>query len=321
METAFGTSFQQVRSHTDATAGAVASSINARAFTVGDHVAFGAGEYQPGTILGDALIAHELAHVTQQQGASTSIDKMETSAVDYNALEQDADRSAINVVSSLWSNTTRKMKAGGSSVGSNLRTGLRLQGCCKQPEIPRKTMKNLTVDMVKMRGSSRTPANDLAKANEIFHNASVNFTAVKDVSVPNAISDKWIGDTDMASQRFCGKMAPEEKAMFDGATARYKLGSRMRVFYVETLSGKNALAYSKPPYCAIDDATPYVNHAVIKNAALPDTLAHEFGHILLNNGVHHGIDDPTDTCNIMYAPGRTGSVIDASQAKIIYNNA
>ena len=182
-------------------------------------------------------------------------------------------------------------------------------------------MKNLTVDMVKMRGSSRTPANDLAKANEIFHNASVNFTAVKDVSVPNAISDKWIGDTDMASQRVCGKMAPEEKAMFDGATARYKLGSRMRVFYVETLSGKNALAYSKPPYCAIDAAAPYVNHAVIKNAALPDTLAHEFGHILLNNGVHHGIDDPTDTCNIMYAPGRTGSVIDASQAKIIYNNA
>ena len=57
-------------------------------------------------LLGDALIAHELAHVTQQQGASTSIDKMETSAADYNALEQDADRSAINVVSSLWSNTT-----------------------------------------------------------------------------------------------------------------------------------------------------------------------------------------------------------------------
>jgi hypothetical protein len=94
----------------------------------------------------------------------------------------------------------------------------------------------------------------------------------------------------------------------------------MRVFFVETLSGYDALAFSRPPYCASGTAAPYVNHAIITNAAHGDTMAHEFGHILLNNDVHHG-DDRNDTCNLMYAPGRTGSRLDASQANTIYNNA
>lgn len=314
MEGAFGTSFQHVRSHNDATAGSIAGSVNARAFTVGNHIAFGAGEYQPGTILGDALIAHELAHVMQQQGATNSINKMDTSAADYNALERDADNAAANVVSSLFTNTT-------GNVVSTLRTGLRLQGCCKQPEIPARTMKNLTVDFIKMRGSSRTPATDLTKTNEIFNHASVNFTVGQNRTVPDATSDSWIGDTDLAVQRSCAAVTPEEVAMFNGARTLYSLGSRMKVFYIATLSGNEALAYSLPPYCATGPAAPYVDHAVIKNDALPDTLAHEFGHILINSGNHRGIDNPTDTCNIMFAPGRTGSVIDASQAAIIYNNA
>jgi hypothetical protein len=317
MESAFGTSFQHVRSHTDATATSLTQSVNARAFTVGHHVAFGAGEYQPGTILGDALIAHELAHVVQQQGATTSIDKMETSAPDYNALERDADQTAANVVSSLWSGTT-----GARNVVSNLRTGLRLQGCCKQPEIQARTMKNLTVDIVNMRGANRTPSDDLTKTNEIFRNASVNFTAATNNTVPDAVSNTWLGgDTDLATAPSCAAVTAEERAMFDGATTLYSLGSRMRVFYVDTLSGQSALAYSLPPYCASGASAAYVNHAVIINNALSDTMAHEFGHILINSPDHHGIDDTSDSCNIMYAPGRTGSVIDASQAAIIYNNA
>jgi hypothetical protein len=68
MESAFGTSFSDVRIHTDGNAAALSSELNAHAFTVGADVAFGAGEYRPGTIAGDALIAHELAHVVQQRG-------------------------------------------------------------------------------------------------------------------------------------------------------------------------------------------------------------------------------------------------------------
>jgi hypothetical protein len=69
MSSAFGYDFSGVRVHTGTKAASVATELNARAFTVGRDIAFGAGEYQPGTPIGDALIAHELAHVVQQGGA------------------------------------------------------------------------------------------------------------------------------------------------------------------------------------------------------------------------------------------------------------
>ena len=63
MGEAFGHDFSQVRVHTDASATGLSEQMNARAFTVGSDIAFAVGEYQPGTLIGDALIAHELAHV------------------------------------------------------------------------------------------------------------------------------------------------------------------------------------------------------------------------------------------------------------------
>ncbi|HSR96647.1 MAG TPA: DUF4157 domain-containing protein [Kofleriaceae bacterium] len=39
----------------------------ARAVTIGSHIAFGAGQYRPGTADGERLIAHELAHVIQMR--------------------------------------------------------------------------------------------------------------------------------------------------------------------------------------------------------------------------------------------------------------
>ena len=68
METAFGRSFDAVRVHADAGAGKLADSINARAFTRGNDVYFGPGEYAPGTEAGDRLLAHELGHTIQQSG-------------------------------------------------------------------------------------------------------------------------------------------------------------------------------------------------------------------------------------------------------------
>ncbi len=69
-ENSTGTDFSQVRVHTGAEANTAAHSVNARAFTVGHHLVFGASEYSPGTWAGDSLLAHELTHVVQQRGAS-----------------------------------------------------------------------------------------------------------------------------------------------------------------------------------------------------------------------------------------------------------
>jgi len=69
MESRLGHDFSGVRVHTDARAAVAARAINARAYTAGHNVVFGAGQYSPGTATGQNLLAHELTHVTQQAAA------------------------------------------------------------------------------------------------------------------------------------------------------------------------------------------------------------------------------------------------------------
>lgn len=68
MEPRFGTDFSAVRIHRDAEAAASAHALGAKAWTLGRHVAFGAGQWAPGTPHGDRLIAHELTHILQERG-------------------------------------------------------------------------------------------------------------------------------------------------------------------------------------------------------------------------------------------------------------
>jgi len=67
-EPRFGRDLGQVRVHTDDQTACIASGINARAFTVGQDIAFGTGQYKPSTAEGKRLLAHELTHVIQQNG-------------------------------------------------------------------------------------------------------------------------------------------------------------------------------------------------------------------------------------------------------------
>jgi len=64
-EPRFGYDFSQVSVHTDALADNTARALNARAFTVGRDIVFGAGDYSPQTKVGRRLLAHELTHVVQ----------------------------------------------------------------------------------------------------------------------------------------------------------------------------------------------------------------------------------------------------------------
>ena len=67
-----GYRFDGVRVHTGRRADAAARAVGARAFTLGQHVVFRAGEYRPGTMEGTRLLAHELTHVAQQSGERVS---------------------------------------------------------------------------------------------------------------------------------------------------------------------------------------------------------------------------------------------------------
>jgi hypothetical protein len=143
MESAFGHSFGDVRVHDGSRAAHLSSSLNARAFTVGHDVAFAAGEYQPGTLIGDALIAHELAHVIQQGSGAPSA-PMAKGATEYNSLEEDADVSAVNAMVSLWSGAKGSLKEIGKNAMPRLRSGLKLQRCGGNTPAPKSLDNRIT---------------------------------------------------------------------------------------------------------------------------------------------------------------------------------
>lgn len=124
MEAGFGRSFADVRLHTDSNASSLSSQMNARAFTVGSDIAFGAGQYQPGTPVGDALLAHELAHTVQQQGAN-GVHANSVQRNSENVLETQADASAAGVMARIWGNMGEIAR----EIIPRARTGLSIQRC------------------------------------------------------------------------------------------------------------------------------------------------------------------------------------------------
>ena len=75
LEPRFGHDFGRVRVHTDAKAAKSAAMLGARAYTVGQNVVFGAGEYRPGSDSGRHLLSHELTHTIQQHGSAVRLQR------------------------------------------------------------------------------------------------------------------------------------------------------------------------------------------------------------------------------------------------------
>ena len=78
-EPRFGRDFSDVRLHTDQQAAETAHAINARAFTLGRNVVFGADMYAPHSHSGRRLLAHELTHVIQQGRAGSALSTPQSS--------------------------------------------------------------------------------------------------------------------------------------------------------------------------------------------------------------------------------------------------
>jgi len=72
-ESRLGQSLDHVRLHTSPNAMQVTRDINAKAFTLNNHIAFAPGQYAPHTNAGQWLLAHELTHVLQQSGHSNML--------------------------------------------------------------------------------------------------------------------------------------------------------------------------------------------------------------------------------------------------------
>jgi hypothetical protein len=72
----FGHDFSRVRIHAGHRAAGLARTLGARAFTVGQDIVFGEGEYAPRSPVGRQVLAHELVHTVQQGAAVHRIQRL-----------------------------------------------------------------------------------------------------------------------------------------------------------------------------------------------------------------------------------------------------
>jgi len=79
-----GNDFSEVKIHTDNEAIQLSQKLNAKAFTVGNNIYFNQGQYQPNSVSGRQLLAHELVHVLQQNGSEP--ETIQRAEIDYRQL-------------------------------------------------------------------------------------------------------------------------------------------------------------------------------------------------------------------------------------------
>src|SRR5262249_44277928 len=113
MESRFGHDFSAVRIHRGLMANSAAEAVNAAAFTVGRDVVFAHSLYQPHTVSGRFLLAHELAHTIQQGAVSGA--EANAIGITTDATEAEADAVAERV--SLGSNLRGTVRHGLTNTG------------------------------------------------------------------------------------------------------------------------------------------------------------------------------------------------------------
>jgi len=136
-EPRFGQNFSQVRVHTDA-----------RAFTMGHDIVFGAGEYTPGTTVGKQLLAHELTHVVQQTGGQAP------DVIHLNPINPDNDSEVLQFMKRLNGESAQKMIESIASKDQAVRDAIRRNLVPARGEIHEERML-LCLAAVKLRGTIR----------------------------------------------------------------------------------------------------------------------------------------------------------------------
>jgi hypothetical protein len=94
----FGHDFARVRVHADDEAARSARASGALAYTVGNHIVFGHGQYAPETPAGKRLLAHELTHTLQQLASTAMQAQMSRGQPNGGPDERNADATADAVM-------------------------------------------------------------------------------------------------------------------------------------------------------------------------------------------------------------------------------
>jgi Domain of unknown function (DUF4157) len=220
MESAFSADFSDVEIHTDPAAGLVSRSLGARAVAIGSHVAFAPGQYEPGTPVGDALIAHELTHVVQQGEAPAAASERSGAR----SPEDEANLAALDVASARRPRVAR-------------RPGLTLQACIDPPpkdhervgEEATEAIEQYDLEIVASRQPERGPTGMLATYS-VKSNYNQPYIGSKGSGVHKLIGRPWFvfkpGKTD--ARPIYPKSLEELEVEFD-EPGDWTIGARVRL--------------------------------------------------------------------------------------------
>jgi len=136
---AYGHDLGNVRVHTDSNVQRMVSQEQAKAVTVGNNIMFAGGQYKPNTMSGDALLAHELAHVVQQSGGE-KLAQAKKIAPESTSMEKDADGAVVGAMVQMHGGGMLKKAV--TPKGPTLRSGLSFQRCAgdKEPQVGREEL-------------------------------------------------------------------------------------------------------------------------------------------------------------------------------------
>jgi len=182
MESGFGSSFEKVNIHTDDQAVKMNQELGAQAFTHGSDIYFNQSKYDPNSVEGKTLLAHELTHTVQQEGAEEK-GSIDASANDV-GLEKDANESTKGIM--------RKLLEGGRNLGEKimpkLKSGLRISRC----EPDKKTVEQETKD-------SEVKAPEVAKSEKVTK--LTEYEQWKKDNDPKVKDVKSLAEEDLAAKK------------------------------------------------------------------------------------------------------------------------
>jgi hypothetical protein len=214
-EPRFEQDFSEVRIHVGPKPAESASEVGALAYTVGREIVFGQRGYQPSSVEGRRLIAHELAHVVQQgaagarpglqrqpqgSGSGAALDSDHQKVVD--AAQREASNFKCNVGAVLWGilhkhfpDDTRKVAGVGCDSGL---AGLRAEFSATDPKDPRVTR---SVPLI-YAGKAFITSTDAARLNDRVADVGKQIEAIDDWRF-----DKYLIDAkDLSNPRISGQL-------------------------------------------------------------------------------------------------------------------
>ena len=152
--------------------------------------------------------------------------------------------------------------------------------------------RSVTVDMLRLDGSTHNPATDLAVANAIYSQCNVRLVAGVNQAATPADSLLWLGpDLELQPSPNCATVNAEERRLLDTGRNQHGLGGGdFMVYFIRNTQGSGAGGLTCDGTAGVHPLNRRVS--LIHNAGDTDLLAHELGHHLIANAQSDAHNSP-----------------------------